>query len=84
MKISKEKKSFYDDLAICFSTLSIRDKRRLIFIAFVQISLSFLDLIGILLIGLIGLITVNGLQSEGPGGLAGRIFTYLQIDSFSL
>jgi ABC-type multidrug transport system fused ATPase/permease subunit len=84
MKISKEKESFLQDLAICFSTLSIKDKRRILIIAFVQISLSFLDLIGILLIGLIGLITVNGLQSEGPGGLAGKIFSYLQIDGFSL
>jgi ABC-type multidrug transport system fused ATPase/permease subunit len=56
--------------------LSSRDKKKLLVILFLQILVSFLDVVGIGLIGVVGALTVTGIQSSKP---AGRISDFIEF-----
>jgi ATP-binding cassette, subfamily B, bacterial PglK len=58
-------------------------KRKLLLLASAQLVLSFLDLIGIGLLGVIGALTVNGIQSKPSTGKLKTILDFLSIDNFS-
>lgn len=58
------------------SLLSNSDKQKLSIIVVLQILLSFLDVIGIALIGVVGALTVTGIQSSKP---VGRISDILEV-----
>jgi ATP-binding cassette, subfamily B, bacterial PglK len=45
------------------------DRRKIYLVAGLQVSLSILDLIGVAVIGLLGAISVSGIQSQRPGYL---------------
>ena len=47
--------------------LSKLDKRKLIFITVIQILLGVMDLLGVLAIGLLGTLSITGIQSNQPG-----------------
>jgi len=64
--------------------LSLRDRRRLIQIMIAQALLSFLDLIGVGLIGAVGALTINGVQSKRPSGLLADLTDFAGISDFSL
>lgn len=60
-----------------YSTLlSRRDKKKLLVILILQILVSFLDVLGIALIGVVGALTVTGIQSSKP---AGRISDFIEF-----
>jgi ATP-binding cassette, subfamily B, bacterial PglK len=63
--------------------LSQRDRKILVLSAAIQIFLSFLDLAGIALIGILGALSVNGVQSRAPGNRVSQALELLRIDSFS-
>ena len=47
--------------------LSERDRKRIYLVALVQIVMGFVDLAGVAVIGILGALAVNGIQSKGPG-----------------
>ncbi len=59
------------------------ERRRLIGATILQSSLAVLDLIGVALIGVIGALSIYGIQSKSDTGRASKITTFLQLDSFS-
>jgi ATP-binding cassette subfamily C protein len=59
------------------------EKRKLIGATILQSSLAVLDLIGVALIGVIGALSIYGIQSKSDSGRASRITTYLHLDNFS-
>ena len=59
--------------------LEKRDRRRLVVIVLAQAFLSFLDLIGIALIGAIGALTINGVQSKSSTGLLAEFTNFVGI-----
>jgi len=59
------------------------EKRKLIGATILQSSLAVLDLIGVALIGVIGALSIYGIQSKSDAGRASRITTYLHLDNFS-
>lgn len=61
--------------------LTIRDKRILVLATVLQVLLSFLDLIGIALIGTLGALSVNGVQSRLPGNRVTKVLQILHIDN---
>ena len=63
--------------------LSERDKRILFTIAFVQSCLGFLDLIGVALIGVLGALSISGIQSRSPGNRVSSVLDFLNIEDFS-
>ena len=58
------------------SLLSARDQRRLILISLTQIFMGLLDLLGVALLGLVGTLTISGIQSSTPSP---QIKSYLQL-----
>lgn len=66
-----------------FAILSKSDKKRLSQVTILQIILGFLDLLGIVLIGLVAVISVNGIQALQPGSRVTNIIQLLGLAGFS-
>ena len=62
--------------------LSPTDQRKIVAVSILQIFLGFLDLLGVLVIGLLGTLSVTGLQSSGPGERVGKVLRILHIQNF--
>ena len=63
--------------------LNSSDRRKLGAITLIQISLSFLDLLGVAAIGLLGALSVSGLQSSTPDARIMSVLKILQIENDS-
>lgn len=50
----------------------------------IQIALSFLDILGLIIAGLLGSLAVSGVQSQAPSSNIQRALKYLGLDSFTL
>lgn len=61
--------------------LNSSDRRKLGIITFIQVSLSFLDLLGVAAIGLLGALSVSGLQSLSPDNRIVSVLRILQIEN---
>ena len=64
--------------------LSNTDKLKLTVLAISQVLLSFLDLVGVALIGIIGSLTVTNNSSQIQGNRIEKILKFLKIDHFSI
>lgn len=51
-----------------FYVLETRARRRVLWILLFQVLLGFLDLLGVLAIGILGTLSISGLQSKAPNG----------------
>lgn len=63
--------------------LSKRDKRRMLVISILQILLGLLDLLGVALLGIVGTLTISGIQSDSPSTQISIYLTQLHVKSFS-
>ncbi|MCX6016404.1 MAG: ABC transporter ATP-binding protein [Chloroflexales bacterium] len=62
---------------------SRRDQKRIIAVVLLQISLGFLDLLGVAAIGILGALSVSGIQSGTPGNRVNSALRILHISEFS-
>lgn len=62
---------------------SIEDRKKIRLITVVQIFLGILDLIGVAIIGVLGALAINGIQSKAAGNRVQEILIILQIDGFA-
>jgi ABC-type multidrug transport system fused ATPase/permease subunit len=60
----------------CMSILSPVDQRKLVAVVILQICMGVLDLLGVVAIGLLGALSVTGLQSDKPGN---RVYAALKF-----
>jgi len=65
------------------SLLGKRDRSRVFAIVLIQIFSNLLDLLGVALIGVLGALAVNGVQSKPPGNRVGSILRFLGIENFT-
>ena len=65
------------------NVLEIKDKKRFILVVLIQAFLGLMDLIGVLLIGILGALSLNGIQSKEPGDRIGTFLSIVKIDEFS-
>jgi ABC-type multidrug transport system fused ATPase/permease subunit len=61
--------------------LSKLDKRKLIFITVIQILLGMMDLLGVLAIGLLGTLSITGIQSNQPGSKVSTVLELLGLSN---
>jgi ABC-type multidrug transport system fused ATPase/permease subunit len=61
------------------SVLSSSDRRKIVFVTFLQILMGGLDLLGVIAIGLLGALSVTGLQSKEPGNRVSSALNALHI-----
>lgn len=63
--------------------LSASDRRKIVAVAILQICLGALDLLGVLVIGLLGALSVTGVQSTQPGSSVNSVLQLLHISEAS-
>jgi ABC-type multidrug transport system fused ATPase/permease subunit len=63
--------------------LSANDQRKIIAVAIIQICLGALDLMGVLVIGILGALSVTGLQSHQPGTRVSSVLRLLHIEGLT-
>lgn len=68
----------------CLDVFSTQDRRKIAAVVLLQISLGALDLLGVMLIGVIGALAVTGIQSSTPGNRVGEVLLYLHLNEFSV
>jgi ABC-type multidrug transport system fused ATPase/permease subunit len=66
-----------------FGLLKNRDKKRLGLIVGTQVLSNILDLIGVALIGVLGALAVNGVQSRPPGDRVTMVLKFLKINELA-
>jgi ATP-binding cassette, subfamily B, bacterial PglK len=66
-----------------FNLLSKTDRKKLIVITFAQTLLSLLDAVAVALIGILGALSISGIQSQAPGNLIGSLLELMKIEDFS-
>jgi len=66
------------------SVLTKRDKKKIILVMLVQISLGLLDLIGVALIGVLGALAITGVKSTSPIGKVEVILETIGIEGWTL
>lgn len=64
--------------------LERRDRQNILVVAFVQIFLSGLDLLGVAVIGVIGALAANGIAQKSPGDRASAFLGLVGLDDASL
>ena len=62
---------------------SKRDKKRIIAVIILQICLGFLDLIGVAIIGILGALAINGVQSGKPGNRVSAVLDFIHLSGQS-
>jgi ABC-type multidrug transport system fused ATPase/permease subunit len=63
--------------------LSSLDQKKIIGVVLLQISFGFLDLLGVAAIGILGALSVSGIQSGAPGNRVNSALRILHISEFS-
>lgn len=63
--------------------LPVRDQKRIILVTVIQVCLGFLDLLGVAILGVVGALSVTGIQSLEPGNTVGFIIRSLGLSNFS-
>lgn len=63
--------------------LSSSDRRKIYSVIFIQIFLGLLDLIGIALIGVLGTLSIRGIEGQQPGDRVEKFLNLLHLSEFS-
>ena len=69
----------YSALGRSLRVLSRNDQRKIIAVTALQISMGALDLLGIIALGLLGALSVTGLQSQNPGDRVSAVLRVLHL-----
>jgi len=67
----------------CISVFSRKDRRKIGLVVILQTLLGAMDLLGVMLIGIIGSLAVTGIQSSGPGIRVSKALEILHLEAFS-
>lgn len=77
--------TFYQNslLIRCLNLLPKNDHFKLIAVLFIQIMNGLLDLVGVGLVGVLGALTIVGIQSGAPTGRIAEMLSLLRLDGYS-
>ena len=75
--------SAFNSFRRAIDMLSRSDRRKLVFVTIIQIFLGLLDLLGVLAIGLLGTLSISGIQSREPGNRVNTVLSLLGLDNSS-
>lgn len=77
-------RKYFDAVRTAASLLPQGDKYKVFRVAVLQVFLSFLDLVGVALIGVIGALSVTLIQNGTPGDKTSSVLLVLKLDQLSL
>jgi ABC-type multidrug transport system fused ATPase/permease subunit len=83
MSRKSEPKSSTATFRQAIGILSKSDKRKLSIVTVIQIFLGILDLLGVLAVGLLGTISITGIQSREPGNRVDTVLSFIGIDNWT-
>lgn len=63
--------------------LTLSDKRKIFFVICIQVFLGILDLLAVMIVGVLGALAVNGIQSRAPGDRVSRVLEFVGLSSQS-
>ena len=63
--------------------LTEKDLKKIYGVAAIQIFMGFLDLAGVAVIGVLGALSVSGVQSQAPGNRVAKVLSALSLDDFT-
>lgn len=72
-------KRYLESVRSAASVLPAGDKRKILTVCFVQVSLSFLDLLGVALVGVIGALSISGIRGSETGNRTSQVLTFLNL-----
>jgi ATP-binding cassette subfamily C protein len=73
----------YKQFRQVLSVYNKRDKEKLFLVALSQVFLAVLDLIGVALLGIIGALSVYGIQSKSPGNRVNQVLEFTNLNQFN-
>ena len=76
-----EPKSKVATLRSCVDVFTRSDQRKILAVVILQVILGFLDLVGVILIGIIGALTVTGIKSGAPSNNVNQAIDFFQLGS---
>lgn len=83
MRNTVRSKAYNSVLFKSFQTLSKKDQKKFLIISFLQSFLGCLDLIAVASMGILGALTVSGLQSDKPGNRVSSALEVLHINNLT-
>ena len=72
-------KRYLESVRSAASVLPAGDKRKILTVCLVQVSLSFLDLIGVALVGVIGALSITGIRGSETGNRTSQVLRFLNL-----
>ena len=60
-----------------------KDRPKIVFVVILQIGLGFLDLLGVAAFGVLGALSVTGVQSKQPGNRVSEVLDFLNLTNFT-
>ena len=84
MKQAIRQRVLKSSLGMSLKLLSKEDRAKIFFIAFIQVFTSLLDLLGVILVGALGALSVQGIESHSAGNRVGMLLKILHVSKFSL
>ena len=66
-----------------FILLNLRDRAKIKVISIIQVLLGILDLVGVAFIGVLGALSISGVQSQTPGSRVYEVLRVLKLQNFS-
>ena len=79
MEVPNEPKHSAASFRQALSLISKIDRRKLLIVTVIQVLLGILDLLGVLAIGLVGTLSISGIQSKEPGDRVGTVLSFLGL-----
>jgi len=64
--------------------LEKQDQKNVVLVVFVQLLLAFLDLAGVIAIGLVGALSISGIQSKTPGDRIVKVLSFFHIQELTI
>jgi ATP-binding cassette subfamily C protein len=74
---------FFKQMSQVLSIYNKRDKEKLFLVALSQVFLAFLDLLGVALLGVIGALSVYGIQSKSPGNRIAKLLDWVNLENLT-
>lgn len=71
----------HKQLSVIFKFFNYKDKRKILLVTLIQIVLSFLDLVGVALIGVVGVLAISGIQAKPNSNTVYSILEILNLES---
>lgn len=81
MSVHGGKLTFREQIQSCFAILSAKDKRYLVYIVGIQVSIGVFDLLSLGLMGVLGALAISGVQSNVPTGQVNQILKMLNLQN---